>query len=51
MADRYCRNCGHKLGSEDRFCANCGQPGGSPVAMLQPSGPFGERGTVSVEGP
>ena len=25
MADRYCRNCGHELGSEDRFCPNCGR--------------------------
>ncbi len=25
MADRYCRNCGHELGSEDRFCSNCGR--------------------------
>ena len=26
MADRYCRNCGHELGSDDQFCANCGRP-------------------------
>ena len=26
MENRYCRNCGHELGTEDRFCPNCGQP-------------------------
>ncbi len=25
MADRYCRNCGHKLRPEDRFCTGCGR--------------------------
>ena len=26
MADRYCRNCGHKFEQEDQFCVGCGRP-------------------------
>jgi hypothetical protein len=36
VADRYCRNCGHELGSEDRFCSNCGRAASETAHMPTP---------------